>query len=50
MDLKQTLVEHLHEHFAMKKFDHLEQSFADYQLNKFLVTLESCPQYQKILI
>ena len=43
-------MEHLHEHFAMKTFDHLEQSFADDQLNNFLVTLESCPQYHKILI
>ena len=43
--LKQTLVEHLHKHFAMKTFDHLELPFADDQLDNFLVTLKGCPQH-----
>ena len=47
VDLKQTLMEHLHKHFAMKIFDHLEQPFADIQLDNFLVTLEGYPQQHK---
>ena len=50
MGLKQTLVEHLHKHFAMKTFGHLEQFFADDQLDNFLVTLEGYPQHHKFLI
>ena len=47
---KQTLVEHLYKHFAMKVFNHLEQPFADNQLDNFLVTLEAYPQHYKFLI
>ena len=44
MGLKQNLVEHLHEYFSMKTLDHLEQPFADDQLDHFLVTLEGYHQ------
>ena len=50
MGLKQTLVEQLDKHFAMKAFDYLEQPFADDQLDNFLVTLEGYTQHHKFLI
>ena len=49
MSLKQTFVEHLHKHFAMKTFNHLEQPFADDQLNDFLVILEGYSQHHNFL-
>ena len=50
MVLKQTLVGHLHKHFAMKAFDHLEQPFADDHLDNFLGTLEGYSQHHKFSI
>ena len=43
-------MEHLYKYFAMKTFEHLEQPFANYQLDNFLVTLEGYPQHHKFLI
>ena len=41
-------MEHLHKHFAMKTYDHLEQPFADDQSDNFVVTL-GYPQHHKFL-
>ena len=43
-------MEHLYKYFAMKTFEHLEQLFANSQLDNFLVTLEGYPQHHKFLI
>ena len=40
-------MENLRKHFAMKTFGHLEQPFADHQLDNFPVILEGYPQHQK---
>ena len=42
-------MEHLHKHFAMKTFDHLEQPFADDQLDNFPVNVEGYLQHPKFL-
>ena len=43
-------MEHLQEYFAMKTLGHLEQLFAEDQLDNFLGTLEDYPQHYKFLI
>ena len=48
--LKQNLEEHLYKYFRMKTFDHLEQPFADNELDNVLVNLEDYRQHHKFLI
>ena len=39
----------MHKYFAIKKFDYLEQPFADNRLDNFLVTLEDYPQHRAFI-